>query len=254
VIDRHQLTPKSGPYEFKELNLFTLSLSANKSMDTNNEELDCSYWKHHPFRSTETAEASASIFYPTRNAYGEWEESDETDHWVHHANRYASAEVEDIQSKVIELPLIDNKNKVTSVPPSLVNKLLARLEKPKSMTFLAWTNMKIEYPDGQKLKVIVDDLTEADDAPKTHNFMMIGRTLDQNHAYVMFPFTESDFSKVVAMANEGVFEVEVNGHAWRRTEPGNTDKKHIADFQGVAVINAVNPTAIYTQEATHNAD
>lgn len=100
------------------------------------------------------------------------------------------------------------------------------------------------YAKGQKIQVEIIGLTEADNNPKTDNFILIGRTRDQNKNYVAFPFKSTDFDSLIRMDTRSVFEVIVEGSTWSRLDTnGTTD---IADFTGISIIHAKHPTPVIT--------
>lgn len=260
VIDKHNLTPKEKPYELKEYNLFTLTLEDNKTTDTNNTELDCSYHKHNPYVSTNTTSMSRLV---DRRHFSEmcgWEGYEhDVERWYPQGNKDCEDADPFDQSVTVTVPVKPVVTNLKEQMPIENNKTrISRFmdtvnPNPRTMLYKDWLNFKESYKEGQKIKVIIDDMTEADDIIKTKNFLMIGRTLDENHAYVLFPFTEDNFTNLLAMANEGVFEVEVDGFVWRRTEPLDTLKTTIEDWAGVAVIEAMRPVPIYTQDMSEHA-
>jgi hypothetical protein len=99
---------------------------------------------------------------------------------------------------------------------------------------------------GQKLRVIINDMIEADDNPKTTNFFLMGETLDDSKIHVSLPMKENDFSKLMKCANEAIFEIEVDAITWKRTDlKGSTNME---DWEGMMILHGKNPVQIVPVE------
>lgn len=75
---------------------------------------------------------------------------------------------------------------------------------------------------------------------------MIGRTMNKDQLPVVFPMRGVNFERVMAMADEAVFEIDYSGITWNRVDqlPIPTGAK-LEDWDGFALLHGVNPQPIY---------
>lgn len=105
------------------------------------------------------------------------------------------------------------------------------------------------YAKGDRVKVEIVGLTEADDNPKTDNFYLVGQTVDRNKAYVAFQFKTRDFDALIKMDRRTEFTVEVDSVTWTRLNVhGSTDMQ---DWGGISIVHAKHPVALPPVKDTH---
>jgi hypothetical protein len=256
VIDRHDLKPTEGLYEVKENNLFSMTLSANKSTETESRELDCSFWKHNPTQTHQTEITTERHYYSGCDEDEYWEQMLE-----HHgipSNRSRIHEAGVVQRalalskptqqvNIHRLPSSNDKLIVNTKDKVYTDKVLGEIyDSCKTVTFAEFTRAQESLKDGQKIKVIINAMVEADDDPKTSNFLMIGKPLNEHKCYTTFFMHEKNWGNLFASSNDAVFEVEVNGYSWHRTE-SHDSKKDVADMYGVMILHTKNPIPIYVE-------
>ncbi len=260
VVTRHSLKVTAGPTLQTELMLATFKLGDNKLTTEKLRLLDCSYYKHN---SPATSGTSGTTF----REYPGWEEHEdlETEYWLQQAKKHEHACGWTNTDDTTDVPFKEESKKAETralalVPPEphlqsvnitsvkdrgIVNKLLQAIyPNQTTMKYKDWYKIKDTYVTRQRIRVVVNDVVEADNDPKTNNFLMIGRTLDNPKVYVTFHFKEDNFETVVASAADGVFEVDVDNCIWRRT-CAHDDSRNIEDFEGVTIVHASNPSPLY---------
>lgn len=270
VVDRFNLKSPRGPLSLKEYNLMTLELSGTKQTKESIKELDCSYHKHNPVTTTTYTSSRGSTVqnfpFPAlgyqganANGYAGWPEDDDGTCDLKSGNfgRTLQEVLEDdwIKRRNDE----NNKRVINTLEQDQVKRLLDALTLDfTSVPFSTFTELNDVYKKGDKVKVIVSELTEATDEPRSKEFLMIGKTLNNQQMYAVFHMHEDQFETACRLANDGLFEVEVNRLAWHRTEGSEASHsgKPMADWQGVLCLHAVNATPISIptmSEAIHNA-
>ena len=104
------------------------------------------------------------------------------------------------------------------------------------------------YKDVKRVKVVVEDLVEADENPKTTKFIMIGKTMDAHQLQVVFPMTTNLFDEVTKMADEAIFEIDFNGITWQQIAAiKNPDEVVTNSTKGTCLLHGVNPTPVTTE-------
>jgi hypothetical protein len=99
------------------------------------------------------------------------------------------------------------------------------------------------YQQGQKVKVMVEDILVDEDEAVTSCFLL-GRTLDENSFKVIFPVTKETCSKITSPgATDPIFETEVAVCTWLR-DPACTANA-FDDHMGYATVKAQNANMVY---------
>lgn len=253
VKDKFKLTIKAKAFEIKESQLNTYTLN-DKRTDFESSDVDVSYWKHkivtqvtggHPGNGLPfhpDAGSPNGVFGNIRRAF--WPGSMGTD--------YDDGDDGDV-GPVFTQPhrdiIINTKN------PAVCNKIIDALGKVHTpVTNLGWRQLMDMYKKSEKIKVFVDDLVEADDYPKTKNFIVMGKTLDENRVHVCFPMKDVEFEKLQELMADAVFEIAYSGITWHRiTDPDNLKEKNIDKFKGLALMHGLNPTPIYLAASNEHA-
>ena len=113
----------------------------------------------------------------------------------------------------------------------------------KVMTYAQWIDIAQRLKDGTTVRIVVKDVVEANDDPKSADWLLIGNVMIHPSVYAVFHFEERDFSKISEMAGEAIFEMTVNGVTWKRTESQDTTKM-MNDWLGVVTVHGTNPAPI----------
>ena len=231
---RYKYSPTNEPKEIEPYDMHSFKLNDDKSTTETIRKLDCSFWQHNK------SETKATY---SQNEYGGWGEYcgpyghyDANVGRANH-NNLALTCAHAANSSVLEVA-------IDTMKPDVINKFISAIQKDAvTMCFSDFSKTKEELKD-QKIKVVINDVQEADDVPKSDNFILIGKTLINNHLYATFHVKEKTFAKVIESTNDSVFEIENNGISWRRTEPLDT-KKPMEEWQGIAILHGKNPVPIY---------
>jgi hypothetical protein len=260
------------PRELKEYELTTFTLQDDKSTKVETRELDCSYYKHlapikeGPFRSQYDAAEEATREYWAGLMAGANNPECGVEPPPAHVSSPLPVAIVDSRKvglhavmgnrKTVPTPL--TASKVDTTTPAVTNKILELLYPGmQTLAFKEFSTINSELKTGTKIKVIINNLTEATDDPKSEEFVLVGQTIDNSKMYAAFPVQEKEFSKAVASTNDSIFEMEIDRVAWRCTEPEDVkqkNKKPMPDWQGVVIVHGKNPVPIYTTEqsnATH---
>jgi len=282
------------PIELKEYVHHKFTLQDNyPSAILKKEELDVSYYKHnpvptrsHPFRQ----EDEETEFWHQRGAHVipnyrrqqlacAWELGDgdddgsvegflgsgcNTPHPFGSGSTAGTSEnspgaeaINQITKSVVENHSLKNEEFDTKgkTPMSKLMELLH--QRCRTMSFSQYQQLNGEIPDGTKLKVIINDLTNADDNPKSKDYLLVGQTMMNPSLYATFHVNDDNFGNLVANStNDAVYEIEVNGVSWKCTESQETKQKpnsSMDEWQGVVVVHGKNPQPIFMNEnhATH---
>jgi len=253
VKDRFNLRPMKEMYEIKDYHLIKFILGEHKETKLETKDIDCSYHKHNP---TQSNSSTALVEYfgggPSRagfrhNAYsGCWGEDECGEVFQETTSRPITAITQGRSSHLQSTDVTDKKVIRTRLP-EFSGKVVARVleNKGKQATFKDYMTVTNEIHQGNKLKVIVNDMEEADDVPKTKDFILIGKTMMNMVLHTAFHMHEDNFSNLMASTNSGVFEIEVDGITWHRLD-GQVGVD-INEVNGIILVHGINPTPIYLE-------
>lgn len=273
-----------GPFLLKEHQLVTIQLKDNKQWELEANDLDCAFvqpksqpnynsvFPHHvgrPYLDPRAcgwtgfgmddcadaygAEGGCADDVPFRDIPNDLGDTD-ADHTAAYAAHKLAEAVKEAAKET------EGKGKkgatIYGTQPSVgerhiaINKVL-EMKKPEwnNQLFAKYEALKGMYQAGQKIKVVISDLVEADDNPKTDTFFMLGIVQDSSRLPVSFKMKDADFAKISHSANDAVFEVEVDSIHWATVDlNGSTD---MSDWKGLMLIHAKNPKAIDQPKDTY---
>jgi len=224
VIEKYKLNPSHGPYELKEYTLNTFKLKDNKDTDVTDEELDVSYWKHN---KTSVDETSASPFMGygasgSRTSFERFTESQYSPRGIIHT-------------------------------PKIIDRVISCIGvAAKPIKYAEFQSRYFAKYSGNTIRVIVNDIVEADDNPKGRDFILMGHTMDDLQAHVAFPIFDKDLKDAQAWCSDAIFDVKVDRVTWRRVDhlfPADAPN----DFQswdGLALIHGKDAAPVYILENT----
>jgi len=233
VIDKYFLKCKR-PEQLVDNYLNSFTLQKDKGTIETGESIDVDYHKHN--RSTYQPDVAQSE-YP----FGDWGFCGDyggvqTRNYPRLPEIPASTETADQTRKIMMALKEDNQ---TPVQPRL---------------YSDYSVLGEEYKVGEKFRVLVNDLVEADDNPKTKNFILIGRTMDRNKLPVAFHISDQSLESVCELTARAVFEVEFNSLRWSRVEelfPVDITMD-LKDWPGVCLLHGKNAKPIYISEAAND--
>lgn len=233
VKDRHKLQLITGMFEIKEYHLISMTLGDNKETSITTKDIDCSYFKYN------TSYESNINRYQGYHPY------------INEDTVYTNT-CEVVQNHPPYIITSDKANKkiIRTRLPEYSKKIVERIlsNKGKMAVFKDYMHVSNELKQGSKLKVIVDDMEEADDLPKTKDFLLIGKTLDNKYLHTSFYMHEDNFSNLMTSTNSGMFEIEVDGITWHRVD---TSSKDIGNTTGIILVHGVNPTPLQMGETIY---
>ena len=244
IIAKLSLKPMNGPFLLKEDQLSTFKLGDDKKTSLTLQDLDCSYSKHNPIQTVHNGGwGSTTLNFPSqRNGAYEAEAEESVESFLslaYHRDACAyppanRAAVSNPDAKVIST--INKKN---------VERFMETIKADhKTITFSDFGKLKEELKEGTKVKVIVNDLTEATDEDCPSDFLMIGKYLANPKCYSVFHMHEKEWDEAVKKTYDGVFEIEITTINWVRT--GQYDPhSNIDEWNGVVCIHGKNPTLIH---------
>ncbi len=241
VIDKFDLKPLGKGVELLAEHVeVTYKLEDNGSTKEAIAALDCSYWKH----NTQTGGGQTSG--PFRGSYLGYE-SDADDgydaYWAGRRTGHGAWNMEWPDEE--DAPTLTSQDFRTAI-----QKLIG--SQAAEIVHEDWKNNLLkEFTKGSKIKVYAYDLLEADDNPKTKNFVVIGKAISGYDVHVAFLIRDVEFEKLTDMMDSAVFEVTVDVCSWQTSvfienEPNCTLDK----MKGMVVIHASNPSPVYAQAGT----
>jgi len=224
VIEKYNLKPEDGPFEIKEYALSTFKLKDNKDTDASYKDLDVSYWKHN---KTSVGETCAAPF--TRHGGG---------------NSMTTFE-KFVASKYSPVGLIHSQK--------IIDRVVACIgANAKPTLYSQWIGQLSPKYSGNTVRVLVNDIVEADDDPKGKDFILMGHTMDEFRMHVAFPIFNATLQDASALANSAVFDVDVSGVTWRRVDhlwPVD-QRNNFSEWEGLALIHGGTPRPVYMLENT----
>lgn len=230
VVSKFNLKPtkEGGPYLLKEEHLFSMELLDNKKMKLYNRDMDIGYHKHNPSQTGGAANARSPFPFPPKS-YTENEDADTVEWWEEYYGHRGRAHTQPTA------PALTWKRPANEA--DITGKFLDAVKADcKTITYQEFQTLQKVITSGEHIKTIVSDLTEADNDPKTTNYLFIGKPVGLTNIYSMFQLREDDWGEAFRMANEGLFDMEIKRISWHRTESQDT-KKDMADWLGVCCIH-----------------
>ncbi len=240
VKHKYTLTCTRNPFEIKAESLSTFTLNDNKEFVVDCVDLDISYWKHNP---TVTHEGGGS------GTPSPFHQSYHGGRWHPYANGWLG--MDDDDGYVFGAPTPSQKDIIIDTRNyDMRERIIKCIEKfITPVSNAAWCDMAEQYKSKSKVRVIVNDMVEADDYPKTRNYILIGKTLDANRLQVVFPMKDKSIEEIIEYAGEAVFEVETTAVTWQRVDSIPVDHgTDLKEWKGMALLHGTNAVPIYTSE------
>lgn len=225
VIDKFNLKPTEPPYELKEYTLTQFVLKDNKDTELKDKELDVSYWKHQPPGDVTSA---TPLF-----SYGGYSQRDSFQEFVE--NQYSPTGI------IFSKPVVDR----------VVTCIGAKVNNTKYGDFIS--KLTTQYQVGTTVRVIINDIVEADDNPKTNNFILIGKTMDENKLHIAFPLLNHSLEDAITLTTAAIFDVKSSGVTWRRLDhifPVDCST-NMNTWDGMALLHGSNATPVYMLEGNN---
>lgn len=257
VKKKFSLNVKRNPFEIQAHALSRFWLDASNNSEVEVLELDCSYHKHNTTGGTGGTRAP----FPEENVAGNAENVGNTPRRMHPYDwmrgGYDDDDLDDGNVGCsVEGPkdiIIDTKAPATR---ARILKALAHNPTLRGIMNAEWEALMKHYNTRGKIKVFVNDLVEADDHPKTKNFILLGKTLDEHRIDVCIPAKDKSLDSVIALTNDAIFEIETTGCTWSRMDDvfGKQDEeKDIRKWRGLVMLHGINPEPIFVAPANENA-
>lgn len=241
VKSKYSLTATRNPFEIKAESLSTFTLNDNKEFVVDCVDLDISYWKHNA--PVVTQGGGNGISNPFHQSYP-------GDRRHPYANAYYGMGDDDGYVFGIPTPPQNKDIIIDTRHYDMRARIIKCIEKfIEPVTNSSWIDMAEQYKFKSKVRVIVNDMVEADDYPKTRNYILIGKTLDANRLQVVFPMKDKTIEEIIGYAGDAVFEVETLAVTWQRVD--SIPVEHGSDlkqWKGMALLHGSNPIPIYTSE------
>jgi len=243
VKEKYKLKCKRLPFEIKEASLSKFALNEDKSFDIACTDLDIAYYKHNPVGGSN---ATAATFSGWDTKTGKWKGYQNSHVWGMHDednDGFLSPNV------VAQEVIIDTRSGVMA--ERIATALGSSLTPTTNGLF---EELALKYFSKTKLRVLVNDLVEADDHPKTTNFVLLGRTMDEHRLHVAIPMKEKSINEIIQLSSDAIFEVDYSGTTWRRVEAIDVNSKEpLADWKGLCLVHGTNPVPIYLAEGNECA-
>jgi hypothetical protein len=277
---RHNMKPlaEKGPFLLAEHQLTTFSLKENRDTHAHSKKIDVDYHKHNPTPVQQHVGGGGAAG-PFRG-HGHWAEDAEDfgygAMWGEAAAYDAADDTLALQSdgSVVIPRLPSEPHKPVALLPHhpvparlkeaeeawgtkgyFQRQIVANLlgDKVVPFTHHEWTKFTNElYARADKVKVIVNDIIEADDEPKSDKFLLVGKTLDAHAIPVVFPMKARLFSEISHMANEAIFEIDYNGITWQQVDAiQNSERMTMDKHKGMMLLHGRNPVPIIIDKAEH---
>jgi hypothetical protein len=263
VKKKFTLNVRKAPFEIKAYALSKFWLNDKNEADFNTFELDCSFHKHNP-----TTGGTGGTRYPFQNpASGEGSGESAIEYAAQrHRHPYAGLGwganddddgsndgfMESVPERATSI-IIDTKS---SVVKTRILAALGQTNGLRGITNEEWITLMEHYGKQEKVRVVVNDLIEADDYPKTKNFILLGKTLDDHRVDVCFPVKDQSLDAVIQLTNDAVFELKSTGVTWDRMDNlfgKQDDEKDMKKWRGCVLVHGVDPQPIFLAAANENA-
>lgn len=249
---RSNLEIKEGPFLMKQHQLVSYQLQDDKSAKMVVKDLDAKYRPKSPSQETETVDRSSAAWWRGRLANG-----------------YAHLFDCDLDGEQEVAPLAKGMQEIGDPPPrrrslglvlpSNVN-LPVKVEAPKlawevvqervlpelknerdvkHVTFEEYMDIHAKHKAGERMTVIIDNIFEADDNPRTSNFIMCGRLAAYPSVYAAFSVNEDNFNTLLEKTKNSVFHMDFSRATWSVDD--KTDKIEHNKKKGVCLVYGVNP-------------
>lgn len=257
VAKRSRLVIKEKPTELKAYELHKFKLNMDHSTDITKTVLDCSFHRPSQTHYSGGLEGAGFVASPPfrRHPYACGYENDPEDEspWAEDpmvvALRNSRSDLT-VQYQPLQLEVKPAEH-IDTMATNVMNKFYDCVAKTaQTIAYKDYCTIKDDLKAGQKIKVLINDVSEADDLIKSDNFILIGRPFFNHKIYATFHVKEKTFSKLVPATQDALFEIDYDGMTWRRTEPLDS-KKQMEEWQGIAVVHGKNPSAIYMQDAAN---
>ncbi len=247
VVAKYKPTGAGPIANCKEYNLLSYQLEKNKETTEDIVELDCAFYKHvkkdppssGPFPVTVVAGGSA-----LEDAAGA-------------ARRHALA------CAWGDLPDDDLDGYPAWEPALSTDTMTGRMKIAKCLTgqfnpvkHMRWKNTIFhDYVMGEEIRVLANDLIEADDHPRTKNYIIMGKTMDVHALPCAFIMNDVEFDRLQMMMANAIFKVTVERVTWQRHDTVEVDNtKPLEEWEGLVVVHTRNPKPVYmpVQNAEEN--
>lgn len=278
VRAKFHLTAKESPFEIKEGALTTFTLGEDKSTTLECTPLDVEFWKHNassarPFRD-EMEDMAWAGHMPNANA---WENDDAklfgpipNQHMRGYGARERIFNTKTREFVDVDLPedpdetpisepaIIGDQPTTIRKRDSITTRTVVALDKVaetignalKGTTHEDFIKLNELYANKKKVKVLVSELVEATSEPRTNDWILIGRTIDEHRMYCVFPMREKSLKEITETHIEALFEVDYSGLTWNRTPliPNPRQGLTLPEMRGFALMHGVNAMPIYVSQ------
>ena len=238
VRDKFKLKIKTSPFEIKDSCLSTFKLDDDGSIDVDCIDLDISFHKYNVGGSVNHSPFPENSGNAWNENYVPWNQKHPYScAW---GDEYENTIIVPVDKKANEYAIVDTKS------TSSTRRVLEALGKITSATLHSeWQKLLELYKGKNKIKVVVNDLVEADDTPKTNSFILIGRTCDEHNLQVVFPLKEKTFDQVMELSSDSLFEIDYSGLTWSRSNYIDVDTtKPLDEWPGVVLLHGINPQPV----------
>ena len=239
VIDKFNLKVTHIPTELKVETLCTYQLEKNKGTKETTTEIDVSYYKHN--RTVVTAASNTESVHP----FGEFG-GVAAEYW----EQQAALKLPYVPPEHIPKIVLSTRHLIQS--EKIYTCIGASARKTLNGELMA---LRSEYVDAQHFRVLVNDIIEADDNPKTKNFILLGRTMDRHQMNCAFLLKNQSLEDVIDLQDKAVFEVKFEDLVWKRADHvfPIDQKLPLDQWPGMAVIHASSPNPIYMLGSNQHA-
>lgn len=227
VIDKYNLKVTQVPAELKAETLCTFKLNNDKGTTEIVKELDVAYYKHNNVKASNDESV---------NPFGFGRESEE--YWENYVNNITPQIPYEPSPKIV----------LSTQHPQQSDRIYTCLGADARKTVHGeLPALRQEYVARKSFRVIVNDIVEADENPKTKNFILLGRTMDIHQMNCAFLLTNQSLEDVIDLQDKAIFEVQFDNLIWKRADHvfPIDETKPMAEWPGMCVLHATHPNPIY---------
>jgi hypothetical protein len=260
-MERHRMKALEdcGPFLLKENQIVEFELGKDRTTKETSKNVDIDYHKHNPTPVQQhTGGGSAGRPFRGHGHYAgyDWENGDDDPYELLPGGEVVVPRLSPVSTGPVALlphvkaPTV-TREEAWGTKGYFQRKVVGELlgDKVVPFTHEQWHEFtNVHYSRADKIKVVIDDLIEADEDPKTRNFIMIGRTLDKFSVPVVFPMKADLFDAVSKMANEAIFEIDYNGLTWQQVDAlKNRSEIIVNDSKGMMLLHGINPKPVVVE-------
>jgi len=242
VISKFNLKVTQAPTEFPSETLNTFTLEKNKDTTETVTKLDVSYYKHN---KTPAAAANDAASESPFGGYGDFG-GVAAEYWEQQARLQLPYKPPEHSPKIT----------LSTRHHSQAEKIYACIGAQARKTMQGeCAALRNEYVDAKNFRVLVNDIIEADDEPKTKNFILLGRTIDRHRMNCAFLLCNQSLEDVIDLQDKAVFEVQFEDLVWKRMDnvfPIN-QQLPVQDWPGLCLLHASHPNPVFIHQGNEHA-